>query len=193
MSRPAITLVLAVSTLAIAVTGAIFTDTDTRGSNTLSTGTVDISSGATTAIVSLANMAPGDSTGPQAVTVSNAGSLELRYALTSAATDIDGKGLAGQLDLSVWLESAESAGTAGTCETPTSPLYNAGVLGTTGGSNIVGDPTQGGQAGDRTLAAAASELLCFQVDLPSTTGNAFQDATTTATFNFEAEQTANNA
>ena len=191
--RPAASFALAISTLAVVVTGAIFTDTDTRGSNTLSTGTVDISSGATSAIVSLSNMAPGDSTGAQGVTVSNDGSLELRYTLTSTTTDTDGKALAGQLDLSVWLESDEAGGTPGTCETPTAALYDAGVLGTTGGSNIVGDPTQGGQAGDRTLAAAASELLCFQVDLPVDTGNAFQDATTTATFAFLAEQTANNA
>jgi hypothetical protein len=55
-----------------------------------------------------------------------------------------------------------------------------------------GDPTAGAQAGDRTLAGAASEVLCFAATLPSATGNAFQGATTTATFTFSAEQTANN-
>lgn len=191
--RPAVTLILALSTLAIVVTGAIFTDTDTRGSNTLSTGTVDISTGATTAIVSFSNMAPGDTTGPQTVTVTNNGSLELRYAITSTATNADAKNLAGELDLTVWAESSEVGGTVGTCETATAPLYNALALGTTTGTNVVGDPTQGAQTGDRTLSAAASEKLCFKVDLPSTTGNAFQGASTTATFDFKAEQTANNA
>ena len=56
----------------------------------------------------------------------------------------------------------------------------------------LGDPTVGAQAGDRTLAGLASEILCFQAALPAATGNAFQGATTTATFTFSAEQTANN-
>ena len=188
-----ITFAVATATLAIAVTGAIFTDTDSRGSNTFSTGTVDISSGATTAIVSFSNMAPGDTTGPQTVTVSNDGSLQLRYAVTSTATDTDAKGLAGELDLTVWAESSEVGGTAGTCETPTSPLYDALALGTTTGTNVVGDPAQGADTGDRTLDAGISETLCFQVDLSSTTGNSFQDATTTATIDFVGEQTTNNA
>ncbi len=184
---------LAVATLTIAVTGAIFTDTDSRGGNTLSTGTVDISTGATTAIVSFSNMAPGDTTGPKTLTVSNNGTLQLRYAITSTATNADGKNLAGELDLTVWAESAEVGGTVGTCETPTSPLYNALALGTTTGTNIVGDPTQGAHTGDRTLNASASEKLCFKVDLPLLTSNLFQGASTTATFDFKAEQMANNA
>jgi len=48
------------------------------------------------------------------------------------------------------------------------------------------------QAGDRTLAASASEILCFNVSLPSGTGNAYQGLTSTATFAFQAEQTTNN-
>jgi hypothetical protein len=53
-------------------------------------------------------------------------------------------------------------------------------------------PTQGADTGDRTLAASADEDLCFNVELPSATGNSFQGLTTTATFAFAAEQTANN-
>lgn len=59
-------------------------------------------------------------------------------------------------------------------------------------SNIVGDPTQGGQAGDRTLAAGTNEALCFYVKLPDATGNTHENASTATTFAFEAEQTANN-
>ena len=58
--------------------------------------------------------------------------------------------------------------------------------------NLIGSPTQGAQAGDRTLNASASEVLCTQVALPLSTGNAFQGLTTTATFGFDAEQTSNN-
>lgn len=44
----------------------------------------------------------------------------------------------------------------------------------------------------RTLAFSANEDLCFNVELPSSTDNTFQGLTTTATFNFQAEQTVNN-
>ena len=66
------------------------------------------------------------------------------------------------------------------------------VLGSIAGTNIFGDPTQGAQSGDRTLNAGASEVLCIQVSLPSSSGNTYQGITTTATFTFNAEQTANN-
>ena len=56
----------------------------------------------------------------------------------------------------------------------------------------VGSSAQGANAGDRNLAAGASEVLCFRVSLALSTGNAFQGATSAATFTFDAEQTANN-
>jgi hypothetical protein len=67
-----------------------------------------------------------------------------------------------------------------------------GDLGSDPAINVIGDPAQHAQSGDRTLAASANEVLCFQVELPSSTGDAYQNATTTATFTFYAEQTANN-
>ena len=60
------------------------------------------------------------------------------------------------------------------------------------GANLVGDPTQGSQAGDRTLNATANEVLCFYVSLPLSAANSSQGASTTTTFTFDAEQTANN-
>jgi hypothetical protein len=48
------------------------------------------------------------------------------------------------------------------------------------------------QAGDRALAGGTSENLCFRATLPLTTGNTFQNASTSVTFTFAAEQTANN-
>jgi hypothetical protein len=61
------------------------------------------------------------------------------------------------------------------------------------GTSIIGDPTQGAQAGDRVLAAAADEVLCFHVLLPDTATDDVAGLTTTATFTFDAEQTANNS
>jgi hypothetical protein len=56
----------------------------------------------------------------------------------------------------------------------------------------IGSNAQGAQAGDRTLNAGASELLCFRVSLPLTAANSLQGGTSAATFTFDAEQTANN-
>ena len=79
---------------------SIFTSTASVPSNAFTTGTVDISTSPTTALVTYSNMAPGDKV-TQPLAVSNAGSLELRYAVTSLATNTDGKGLRSQLDLTI--------------------------------------------------------------------------------------------
>ena len=168
---------------------AVFTDTASVGSNTFTTGTVDISTSPTTALVTFSNMAPGDSV-TDGITVTNAGSLALRYAITSTTTE---NTLAAQLDQTIWDEAEEAdAGTACNATAPATVLYGPADLGSTTGINVVGSPTQGAQAGDRPLSAAANEVLCFRVALPLATGTAFQALTTTATFAFQAEQTVNN-
>lgn len=184
-------LTMTVAALAAVTTSALFTETDTVGSNSFATGSVDLSTNPTTQIVYAASdMAPGDSETGQ-VTVSNAGSLEYRYSITSS-TDEDT--LAAQLDMTIWAEADETA-SGDTCDTtpPATTLYAPNDLGTTTGVDVVGDSTQGNQAGDRTVAAGASEVLCFRVELPSSTGNTFEGLTTAASFAFNAEQTANNA
>ncbi len=75
---------------------------------------------------------------------------------------------------------------------PVTVLYGPAELGSTTGIDVIGSPAQGFQAGDRTLAASASDVLCFLVSLPLSTGNSFQGLTTTPTFDFAAEQTKNN-
>jgi hypothetical protein len=71
-------------------------------------------------------------------------------------------------------------------------LYGPADLGNTVPINVVGDPAQGAQAGDRSLVSLANEDLCFNVSLPLAATNAAQGLTTTATFDFQAEQTKNN-
>ena len=165
---------------------SVFTDTASVGSNTFTTGTVDISTSPASALVTFSNMAPGDQvTAP--ITVTNAGSLALRYAITSATTE---NTLAGQLSLTI--KSGVTTCTNAGFGSSGTGIYGAGVLGNTTAVNAVGDPAQGAQAGDRTLASTANEVLCFNVSLPLSTGNSFQNLTTTATFAFVAEQTANN-
>lgn len=165
---------------------ALFTDTASVPANTFSTGTVDISTSPASALVTFNNMAPGDQvTNP--ITVSNAGTLELRYAVTSTTTEAT---LAAQLDLTI--KSGVTTCTNAGFGVDGTVLYGPADLGSTAGINVIGNPAQGAQAGDRTLAASANEVLCFNVSLPSSTGNAFQGLTTTATFAFQAEQTKNN-
>ena len=165
---------------------AIFTDTQSVPANTFTTGTIDISTSPTTALVSFGAMMPGDQvTAP--ITVTNAGTAQLRYAVTSTTTEAV---LAAQLDLTI--KSGVTTCTNGGFSADGTVLYGPADLGSTGGTNVVGSPTQGSQAGDRTLNASANEVLCFNVSLPSGSSNTYQGLTDTATFAFQAEQTANN-
>ena len=192
LSAAGLGLALATATLAVSATGALFTDSVSVGSNTFSTGDVEITTSSASALVSFTSpkMMPGDQV-VSAVTVTNAGTVEMRYAITSTTTEAT---LAAQLDLVVWAEAAEAdAGADCSTTAPSTVLYAVGDLGATAGLMLVGDPAQGTQTGDRTLAATGSEVLCFKVSLPAGTGNAFENLSTTATFAFQAEQTANNA
>jgi predicted ribosomally synthesized peptide with SipW-like signal peptide len=167
---------------------ALFTSTTTVNSNTFSTGTVVITTDHTaSAIVSFSAMAPGDVvTAP--LLVSNTGSLALRYAISSVATNVDTKALKDQLVLTV--KTGVSACNNIDWVTDGTSIYTGDLDSSAG--KLVGDATSGADSGDRALAAAASETLCFHVGLPLATGDAFQGAATTATFTFAAEQTKNN-
>ena len=165
---------------------ALFTDTASVGSNTFTTGTVDISTSPASAVVTFSAMAPGDQvTNP--ITVSNAGTLQLRYAVTSTTTE---NTLAAELDMTI--KSGVTTCTNAGFGTDGTVVYATADLGNTTAINIIGNPAQGAQAGDRTLNASASEVLCINVSLPLAATNASQGLTTTATFAFAAEQTANN-
>lgn len=191
MLRTTLVLLLAAGLLAglASVGSALFTSTATVDSNTFTTGTVILNTNPTSTLVTFSNMAPGDQvTAP--ITVTNNGTLQLRYAVTSIATNADNKNLRSQLVLTVKSGVTDCSnngfGGSGT------QLYS-GVLGSDSpGTNIIGNPAQGEQSGDRTLNPNSSETLCFNVTLPLSTNNNYQNATTTATFTFYAEQTANN-
>jgi len=161
---------------------AVFTDSEANAANVFGSGTVVIDGSPGSAAVTLTNMAPGDSVISPLI-ITNNGTLPMRYAMSTSATNVDGKGLSAQLEMTIRLK------TAGLCSAEDGAIvYGPGTL----GAGAIGSNAQGAQAGDRTLAAAANETLCFKVQLPLSTGNAFQNASTTATFTFDAEQTANN-
>lgn len=185
LAATAIVLALFAAVMSLSVL-ALFTDTASVPANAFSTGTLDISTSPTSALVTFSGMAPGDQvTAP--ITVSNAGTLNLRYAVTSTTTE---NTLAAQLDLTIKTGVTNCTNAGFTADGTV--IYGPGDLGSTTGVNIIGNPAQGSQAGDRTLAAGANEVLCFNVSLPSSTGDSYQGLSTTATFDFQAEQTANN-
>lgn len=167
---------------------AVFTDQETVP-GTFSSGSVildDVKIDALT--LSIAGMVPGD-TVTDDVVVENDGSVQFRYALSTTSTNPDTKGLRDVLTLTVKTIDVTTPVTPCNDFDGTSVLA-ATVLGASGAG--FGNPAVGSQAGDRVLAAAANETLCFRVTLPAGTGNAYQAATTTTTFTFDAEQTANN-
>jgi len=177
------------TTIALVGAVALFTDTATSPDNSFATGTVDLAIDPATAMFTVTAMAPGDVT-YDGLQVTNSGTLQLRYAMTT--TDDDTSTLDEQLDLTIdvvtedgddniWYTSDDVVGEAN--------VYGPdGVLATA----AIGNTTQGAQAGDRTLAASGSERLRFKVTLPLSTGNAYQGTTCTIAFVFDAEQTANN-
>jgi predicted ribosomally synthesized peptide with SipW-like signal peptide len=178
----------AVSLGSAAASFAVFTSQQTVTGNEFTVGSVTLGASPASALISFSSMVPGDSV-TEPLTITSSGSLPLRYSATSSATNADSKGLAATLVLTVksGVTTCTNAGFAADGTT----LYS-GVLGSVppaAATKLFGDSASGAQAGDRSLAASASETLCFQATLPSDTGNGLQGSTTTATFTFDAEQT----
>jgi hypothetical protein len=160
-------------------TFATFTDSGTSAS-TFSTGTVDlelnneVDDAYAFAALSTANMKPGD-TKYAALTVENAGTLGYSYTMTSAETETT---LSAELKLGavIGAVTCDAAGYTTAVAVPTNIVIANGNLSAAAISTA------------RTLAAAASEILCVRVELPSTAGDTFQGLTTTSTFTFSATQ-----
>jgi len=160
---------------------SLFTATTDNDANTFTSGSVDISTSPATAFLTMSYMAPLDSVTAELI-VTNDGTLQMRYAMTTATTDVDNLHLDDTLTLVI-----RELGTD--CATFDGNLVYGGT-GETLAAGFIGDPTPGGDTGDRLLNAGAHEHLCFKVTLPDVTGP--MSAETTATFTFDAEQTTNN-
>jgi predicted ribosomally synthesized peptide with SipW-like signal peptide len=173
-----------------AMSAALFTDQRTVN-NTFTAGSITLNA-ANIAALSLTstNVMPGDNiTG--SVVVQNDGTSQLRYSLTTSSTNVDTKSLRTVLTLTIKGIDVTTPGVP--CDNFDGASIVAATVLFNGTTNVgFGSPTAGSQAGDRVLNAAANETLCLRVNLPSATGNAFQSASTTTTFTFDAEQTANN-
>lgn len=179
-----------------AASQAIWTDTDTVGGNDFTTGTLILNVAPGTALVTFTSpvMTPGDSdpvTGGNTLTVTNGGTMELRYAAEVTVSPVND--LQSELKLTIRAIDATTPGTP--CnDFDGAVLYPLGDLATTDGIDepLFGDKTAGADANDRVLAAGANEELCFRVELPLAASNAAQGISTTATFTLYSEQTANN-
>jgi len=182
-------LIGAVSAMFMLGAMAVFTDQATSPANAFTAGTVDIALTPATAMFTVTQMAPGD-VNYSGLQVTNSGNLALRYAMT---TTPDGAStLDEQLDLTIDVVTA--AGADATWYTADDTVGEANIYGPDGvlSAAAFGNPTQGAQAGDRSLAASGSERLRFKVTLPVGTGNAYQGTSATVAFVYDAEQTTNN-
>jgi hypothetical protein len=153
---------------------AVFTDSEATDGQ-WSTGTIVLGVDAGASFTA-DDILPGD-TGDKHIVVENNGTGDLRYAVTTSATD-DGSALADAITLTIETGDCTAAGT----QLYSGPLADAEL----------GDPAQGFQGGERDVAAGLADDLCFNWEFPLSSGNAYQDKTTTATFTFDAEQVDNN-
>ena len=190
--RKILTSLMIIAVLAASITAgamAVFTDQQTSPDNVFTTGTVILGIDPATAMFTVSNMAPGD-VDYGGLEVINDGSLELRYAMTTTADDTSI--LDEQLDLTI--DVVTDPGVDGIWYTEDDVVGEANIYGPDGvlSSAFFGDPVQGEQAGDRTLASLASERLRFKATLPLATDDTYQGTTCTVAFVFDAEQTANN-
>ncbi len=162
-----------------ASTYATFTDSGTADS-TFTAGTVDLllnaevdDAYAFTALES-SNLKPGD-TVYAPLTVANNGTLGFTYVMASSSTNADAKALRDTL-----LLGAKVVANAGACDA--TGYSNSGTT-------VLAEAAISGAAiSSRSLAASASEVLCFRILLPSGAGNSLQAATTTTTMTFTATQ-----
>ena len=172
-------LALGTAGLTVVATNALFTDSSTIAAGAFATGSVQLTATPASTTLTFANMAPGDiAYGP--ITVTNAGTEDLLYALTGA--------VAGTLAPLLTLE-IKTVAAAGNCNLAGWPAGVA-VVGPVAFNTaaIFGSTTQGSQAGDRVLASPGNEVLCAKAMLPPAATTQLLTAAS-ATFTFTAEQT----
>lgn len=186
------TILIALGVLVTLSVLAVFTDSDDVATNDFATGSLSLTTSPTSTIWAAVSGAVPGTKATGTLDVNNAGSLDLRYAVSGANTDAT---LSAAMNLRIGLQAG------GSCDFPyhnddgtTTALSDdtelfAGALDT---AALIGDPTQGADTGDRALTAATGETLCFAVVLPDTAGTATEGLSNSTTFTFDSEQTVNN-
>lgn len=184
MAVPAAIALVSMAGLTGLASTAVFGSGTAPVGGTFTSGSVDLNASPASAAIVMSNMAPGDTT-YGTINVQNSGTLQHRWSATTTVSGTGaatlGKGLVATVKTGVTDCSAAGFAATGT-------QIFTGILDTV----AIGNPTQGQQAGDRLLAAAASENLCISVNLPLAAANTVQGQNITSTFNFSAEQVKNN-
>ena len=161
-------------------TFASFTGSVTSAGNQFTAGSVALDT--TIAVgdtLTVDNLVPGDSFSTQ-LNVSNLGTLDLRYAMTTSSIGSASLGTALQLTIRLKVGVSCAVTTGAT-------LYTGSFVGA-----AIGNPAGGAQAGDRTLTAGNAEALCFTVVLPGGSSSLLEGTGILATFTFSAEQVPHN-
>lgn len=151
------------------------------GTGTVAVGVTGPAGGSATITLTAAH--PGASV-VQPLSVSNTGSLDLRYAVSSQ-TASGSVALAEGLN---WTVRSGVADCSAAGFTASGTQIFDGVLATSTKTMKIGDAAQGAQAGDRDVAAGASDVLCSRVTLPTTAATTLQGLTVGVTLTFDAEQ-----
>jgi hypothetical protein len=162
-------------------TAAVLTDSVPSRTGELSSAFTNLDANLTATQIPISYLvpalAPGE-TSTQPFRMRNTDRLPLWY---SAASVVSGTPTV-QLTIKTGVTDCSDTGfgTSGTT------LYGPGVLGSSAGTPLFGDPAYGKQTGDRTLAAGATEYLCIRAALPTT---AAATTASTTTIKFTQEQT----
>ncbi|WP_186762853.1 TasA family protein [Lentzea tibetensis] len=189
----------------VALVSALYTYTATNTGNVFSTGTIHLTLNPATAMFN-STLNPGDTVN-QDMQVLNDGTMPLRYAITGLTTASSNGGVADTPAVNTLAAALQltirSGLTEANCEsgnyTGATVEYGPGPTSDiTTARQLVGDITAGQQdpnaaalpGADRVLANGTNEHLCFTVGLPGGDTNA--GLSTTVTFAFVSEQTANN-
>jgi predicted ribosomally synthesized peptide with SipW-like signal peptide len=163
-------------------TFAAFSDSG-ESESTFTAGTLDLLVGGDAddayafTTIQMNNIEPGD-VKYAPLTLSNPGTLPLRYSMSTSATNPDNKNLAGALTLEARVVADQDA-----CDSGGTGFNASQTVAITSG------PLSSAAISSRTLSAGGgSEVLCFKVALPSDAVNELQGATTVATFSFAGAQ-----
>ena len=189
-------------------TNALFTDRETTAGDLL-TGTVDLSLGDFDFTLPDGGMAPGDVV-VQPVTVTNTGSLALRYAVSFDATngtgtanpgngaepEVPGTGdLRDVLTLQVFHVAEGGCTAEATLPADGTQWGEQQGLAVADFTPILGDPAVGPQAGDSEMlgGGTAAQTLCVRLSMDrDSAGNEYQNTTAHVALKFDAEQVVNN-
>ena len=120
-------------------------------------------------------MQPSDTTGPQSLLVTNNGSIDFTYVMSTTMDTDTGTPLLGDaLDLTIWEDVNQDGCVAPSTGDDSAELYGAGDL-------------NDGALASRALSASTNETLCFEVLFP-TAATAPESASADANFVFDATQ-----